>query len=373
MYAGARVIKTGIAVTLSMYICQAFNIQPAIFAAAATVLNMQPSLGQSLHNAKEQFLIHFVSVSAALGLGLTMGPHPFSMGLVTVLVIILSNRFKWRGGMTGGIMAAIFILASPADKFLEHALVRSLAIFIGVAIALFVNITIAPPRYRQPLRDKLIELNSLISRSFTESVSTYLNLDSPDQMDLKALTKNINKLFKDANRLYDLYHYELGPLSDNQQTDKEKESQHLRDYITYNRGLWQRTRDILFLAQERQERRKQAGDLPISPEFQEILELLHHAQGVFLYYNNNLQDKILDQPWKDADEPRIWSKLDLILNQWHNKFPSGPYYLQALIEVALITYKIRWAAKESVRLIKYDSEIEETENTSSQTNSFFPQ
>ncbi len=357
MLAGARIIKTGIAVTISMYICVHFDIQPAIFAAAAAVLNLQPSLGMSLSNAKEQVLIHIISISIAITLGVIIGSNPISMGLSTVLVILTCSRFKLRAGMAGGIMASIFILGSPATEFLSHAMTRSLAIFIGIGAALLVNMIIVPPRYSRPLRDKLCELNSVITVAFCDAVHGYLDADALTPSDLEEKKLEVNSLFKETQHLYELYKYNLGPAREKEEDSlQERKNKFYNDYISYNKGLWQRTRDIHFLTEERIKRRKKTGKLPVSSEFQEILTLLENGLLLFTSYNDELQNKLSGKKFEKVTEPHIWRRLDNILNRWHDRFPMGSYYIHALVEVSLVTYKIRWAAKESATLL--DTEVD---------------
>jgi len=352
MLIGARIVKTGLAVTISMFICYIFDIQPAIFAGAATVLNMQPSVGLSLYNAREQVIVHFISIAIAVLLGLALGTNPLVMGLATIIIIRICKYFKWRGGISPGVMASLFILASPSNQFIDHALVRSLAIFIGVGVALLVNLTIAPPRYRQPLKQKLTELNSLTSRYFYEAVQSYLQLNIPSPDEQEERTKTIESLFRESRHLYDLYRFDIGPHTENPKNKEEKESKYYNEYITYDKGLWQRTRDILFLAQERKDRRAKAGDKPISPEFNEILELLEDALKLYMEHSGNLNEKLEGKEIiPPVEEPRIWRKFNPILAHWYDRLPSDSYYLHALIEVALVIYKIRWAARETVRLL----------------------
>lgn len=350
MLKGARILKTGIAVAISMFICNYFQIEPAIFAAASAVLAMQPSVGLSLVNAREQMTIHFISIGIAVILGLTLGSHPLIMGLSTIIVLRICHHFKWRHGILGGIMATIFVLASPETEFLQHALVRTVVILIGVGTGLLVNITVAPPRYGQQLKEMLQKLNTHVTEAFIQAVHSYLNLDIRSAEEIENWQRETEKLFGQCYRLYDLYRYDKGAVSEQGGNDGEKGVDFYREYLTYNKGLRQRTRDILFLAQERLERRKKAGDLPISAEFQDILKLLADGLEMFTNHNEELQQKLAGHETHPVDEPHIWSKLDAILNRWHSHYPEGSYYLHALVEVSLITYKIRWAAKESVRL-----------------------
>jgi len=349
MLAGARILKTGLAVGLSMIICNLFNVQPAIFAAAATVLNMQPSVTKSFLNAQEQIYVHFLSIGIAVILGLSLGPNPLSMGLATALVIYSCNRFNLKSTIAGGVMAAIFILGAPATEFLGHALTRSIAIFIGVGTALVINLTIAPPRYRQPLIEKLIELNTLIDQAYVHAIENYLELRLTDNEQMLTLSVQVENKFREVTSLFDRYRTE--GISFSPGRAQEEDTHLFTDYLAYNKGLWQRTKDITFLGGERVDRRKEAGDLPISAEFQEILDLLHEAVTLYSTHNHSLQIVLQDRVVDPPEEPHIWRKLDTILNHWHDRFPSGSYYLHALVEVSLIAYKIRWAAKEAVRLI----------------------
>lgn len=350
MINGARVFKTGLAVTISLYACLFLNIQNTIFAATAAVLNLQPSVGKSLRNALEQVLIQAISITLAIILGLTIGGNPLTMGLSTILVILISNRLKWRTGMSGGIMATIFVLGSPPEQFLDHALIRSLSIFIGVASALFVNLIIAPPRYEVPLTKKLLDLNSFIFQAFSQAVENYTQLIELSPESMQKLSKQADQLFADTMGYYELYQHDLDPT----QADENKEAKinFYEEYLIYNKGLWQRTKDILFLSGERITRRNKAGrTLPSSLEFQQILQLINDTLNLLAHHNEELQKKIAGEPFAIVEEPHIWSKLDLILDQWHSNLPNDNYYHHALIEIALITYKIRWAAKETVSLL----------------------
>lgn len=332
-----------------MIIVNLLNVQPALFAGAATVLSMQPSVTQSFLNAREQIYVHFLSISIAVALGVSLGPNPLSMGLATILVIYTCNKFTWRSAISGGVMATIFILGAPSAEFLGHALTRSIAIFIGVSTGLIVNLTIAPPRYRQPLIEQLLELNGHISQAYIQAIENYLELRVPEKEQLASLANQIENNFRETTKLFDRYRTEGVPFTPGRA--EENDIHFFTDYLAYNKGLWQRTKDITFLSGERVERRKEAGDLPVSPEFQEILALLREALSLYTTHNESLRAVLQGTVVELPEEPHIWCKLDTILNHWHNRFPSGSYYLHALVEVSLITYKIRWAAKEAVRLI----------------------
>ena len=66
---GARVIKTGIAVAITMFICKLLDLEPAFFGAVSAVINMQPSIFLSFRAAKDQILVHILGVLAGFCFG----------------------------------------------------------------------------------------------------------------------------------------------------------------------------------------------------------------------------------------------------------------------------------------------------------------
>lgn len=360
MTLGARTIKTGLAVAISIYICNFFNLHPSIFAGAAAVLAIQPSLGLSLASAKQQVLVHFAAITVGIFLGYSFGSHPLAVAISTITLILICQHFKWQNSISSAIVASIFVLASPEDEFLQQALIRSLSIFIGMGTGLIVNATIAPPHFNRLVQEKLLELNRSVSQSFFQSVQSYLSLAIPAPEDLESRKKTVGTLFKESRRIYKLHlvsdRHSLGGKDDNDEDSlKNQESGLFSEYLTYNTSLWQKSLDIFLLAEQRRDRRKESGDLPISPEFQEIMEILKITLEQFSHYNYCLQEKLSGKAYNGQKELLLmWNKLDLIINEWHDHFPSSPYHLHALIGVSIVADKIRWAETEAVRLLNLD-------------------
>lgn len=354
MLAGARTIKTGLAIAISMAICSFFDIQPAIFAGAAALVNLQPTVGMSFYNAREQLFVHFLSIAIAILLGLSLGSNPLVMGLAAIIIIPLCIRFKWRASLSGGVMAAIFILSSPETQFFSHALTRSLAIFIGVGTALVINSTIAPPNYRKPLQQKLLELNKTATESFAQAVHNYINVAPLSAENVEKAQQEIGRLFKDTQKLFKLYQANIGGFSSKKVAQEEAAGEFFDELFSFNKGLWQATRDISFLTDERQKRRLLAGNRPVSQEFAEILELISQTLELFLKFHNDLLAKVERQDFEKPAEANIWQELDNILDNYRSQSPGTSYSLHGLTEVSIITHKVRWAVKGSVLLLTMD-------------------
>lgn len=181
MKIGARIIKTGIAVTITMFICNTLSLEPAFFGAVSAIVNMQPSILLTIESAKDQVMVHILGVSVGLICGYTLGNHPIIMGLVTILLIYLHIKFRFQSSITMGIIAALFILSSSAEQFLPHALMRTAVIFVGLLVAMLVNITLWPPRYQQQLKEQLKKAISRLSVTFARLSRIMSSLKIPSR------------------------------------------------------------------------------------------------------------------------------------------------------------------------------------------------
>lgn len=159
MKIGARVIKTGIAVSITMYICKVLHIEPAFFGAVSAVMNMQPSIFLTMKTARDQVLAHFLGVAVALIFGYLIGGNAISMGLITILIIYLYRKFNLQNGISMGVVAAMFILSSSSEQFLPHAMTRTAVIFTGLITAIVINVFLWPPSYKRQFTEKLHESN----------------------------------------------------------------------------------------------------------------------------------------------------------------------------------------------------------------------
>lgn len=361
MNIGARTLKTGLAVALSVYLCLILDINPPLFAATSAVVCMQQSLGKSIRNALEQVIVNIAAISVGVILGLTIPILFLSMALATIIVIVFCTKiFRAKKHIVLAVISAIFVLASPQEQFLDHALIRSLAILIGIVTANIINFAIAPPHYQQTLINKMIELNNYVVQGFTSSVNRYIHLNVPAGEEVEKHNKEYASLLKETEKIYELYRDEWNlsiPFWGRDAGEKKAEDKIITDeqlykeYMNYNRGLWQRAQDIIFLAEERKVRRAEANDPEISCEFNHIFEMLFNVVFDATSYNQELQNKIREEATTFYPEPRVWSKLNKIFSEWQDKNPPTLYYMQSLNEVSVITYNIRWFAKESFRLL----------------------
>lgn len=348
---GARTLKTGLAVAITASICNLLDL-PVIFAALSTVINLKPSVVQSWKNALEQLSVNLLGVVIAFVVGLTVGSNPLTIGLTTMLIIWICGRLDWSGGTVMGILAALFILTATPDQFVDHAIDRTSAIFVGLIIAILVNYFILPPRYGQRLRAILAELGTETSAYLTLVIEHYTKTKLPDPETAANLKQNIMELSITAQDLMSRYHEQVGRAKPRGITPSRNPAL-LQDYLDFQRDLFERTLYLDELIPERILRRQKAGNQPVSSEFQHVLGHIRMGAQRVVHLNQDLQKAILEDKQVDL-VPVIqdyWDDLDDIINHWKGKF-SGTYYIHALLEIGLILSDIKWAASHARNLFR---------------------
>lgn len=197
MKLGARIIKTGIAVSLSLYIAMIFNLEPILFAAVAAVLSIQPSLYRSWQNVLEQVQANLIGAILAISFSYFLGNDPIIVGLVVILVIAINIHLKMDKSIALAIITVIAIMESTTGNFFLFALDRFLLILIGIGSSVLVNAIFLPPKYEDRLYAKIHHMN--------QSMLSYLRSSTSNEFDDKTLREEVQRLKEELTAIDQLY------------------------------------------------------------------------------------------------------------------------------------------------------------------------
>jgi len=351
MKIGARIIKTGIAVTITMFICKTLGLEPAFFGAVSAVINMQPSIFLTFKTSRDQICVHLLAVTTAIGLGSLIGGNPLSMGLITILIIIFYRKLKLQSGISTGVVAAVFILSSSPEQFLPHALMRTGVIFTGLFTAMLINIVLWPPHYSRKFKEKLNESNLESVRYFCSALHSYVQLENKEPQINEQQQKRVHQLNTELHVLANFFKRE-GELFSPASSEQGDWFTLAKKFIDYNESLIEKADRVYTLLPARYERRLQAAYPPISPEFKVILELLASRCATIDRINGKLRNLIVAGISLEMEEisEEYWEQLMRGIDEWHSKITTS-YHLHALIEVAVIANEIKLAARQGKKLL----------------------
>lgn len=202
MKIGARILKTGVAVGLALYISRFLGLEPIIFAGIAATVTVQPSLYRSWQNSLQQIQANVVGAIVGVVLAVLLGTEPYVIALGVIVATSLNIQLKFNKSIPLAMVTVLAIMSSPSDNFWEIATDRFLLIFIGVASSILINIFI-PPHYEKRLRKQLFDIQDNIALNLRFMVETDREIHHV-RADLEQLAKRVSEL----KELYTLHREE---------------------------------------------------------------------------------------------------------------------------------------------------------------------
>ncbi|PLT31920.1 aromatic acid exporter family protein [Peribacillus deserti] len=197
MKLGARILKTGIAIILAIYVTQFFNMPSPVFAAIAAIFAIQPTIYRSYITILEQVQANLVGAFAAVAFVLLFGNDPFIIGLAAVIVISINLKLNMKNSISIALVTLIAIMESQGGSFLEFALLRFLTILIGILSAFIVNLIFLPPKYETKVFTRI--------SSLTEDMFQWIRINTRHASDHGQLKNEIIHFKEDIIKLEQLY------------------------------------------------------------------------------------------------------------------------------------------------------------------------
>ncbi|MEW9701990.1 aromatic acid exporter family protein [Paenibacillus sp. SI8] len=176
MVFGARVWKTGIAVTLALYISAWLNFTPPVIAAVAAIFAMQPSIYRSWRYFLEQLQTNILGAALALLAGTFFSNNIIAIGIVCILVIIICLRMRMEETIGLTLVTVVAVMEASAEW--TFAVNRFLLSLIGIGCAFLINVLFFPPKPKEQFAAQIqtafgimsLLLRTVISNEIKETV-----------------------------------------------------------------------------------------------------------------------------------------------------------------------------------------------------------
>ncbi|KKK38659.1 hypothetical protein WQ57_08015 [Mesobacillus campisalis] len=194
---GPRVLKTGMAVTLAIYIAQWLGLEPPLFAAIAATFTIQPSLYRSWRQVLEQVQANSVGAVIALAAIYLFGNTPIVIGMVMVAVILVCLKLKIAGTIPLTLVTALVMMSQPEFDGLLAAAHKFIVVLVGMGSAFFVNLLVSPPNYSRNFLNEEKETLRLLSLLLRTAIS--------DELTEKSFQQQWNEVKSKLSKMEELY------------------------------------------------------------------------------------------------------------------------------------------------------------------------
>lgn len=168
-YVGGRVLKTTLAVGLSVYTAQLLGIERVSLAAIVAIVTIQRTFYRSLVQSAARLGSVFLGASLGTLAGLLFGASPLAFSLMIFAVIYSCLLLNWQENIVVTSVVAIGVLASRADSLTLYSAHQLASALVGSIVALLVNFMFAP-HYEGNLIRSLVELEESLG-SLLESLA----------------------------------------------------------------------------------------------------------------------------------------------------------------------------------------------------------
>lgn len=159
-FIGMRNIKTAISVLVCVLISYALKLEYPFYACIAAVISMQSSVADSFKAGKNRMLGTFLGALTGLIFALIAPGNVILIFLGILIVISLSNYFKWKQSVSIGCIVFLAIMTNLNGKTpFNYSVNRLLDTLIGIFVAVLVNYLVLPPKYLDRI---VLQCNKLV-------------------------------------------------------------------------------------------------------------------------------------------------------------------------------------------------------------------
>jgi uncharacterized membrane protein YgaE (UPF0421/DUF939 family) len=190
---GPRVLKTGLAVVMALYITKWLGLEPPVFAAIAATFTIQPSIYRSWKQVIEQIQANTLGALIAVSSIYLFGNNPIVIGLVMVIVIIISLKLKMEGSISLTLITVLVMMSSHEFEGILAAGNKFIIVLVGMGSAFLVNLIISPPNYNKNFTEKMDSSFRTMSLLIRTAISNELT-EKTFQTQWAQLKKDITKL-----------------------------------------------------------------------------------------------------------------------------------------------------------------------------------
>jgi len=142
---GMRTFKTGLAVAITLIICEWVMATNPFFAAISAIFAMESTVEGTLKVVRDRLFGTILGAAIAIGFTMILAQTSITIGLGVILVISICNALKLQG--TIKIASIVFLaiaLGAHEGNQLNYAFYRTIDTLIGLMVSTLINLFVFP-------------------------------------------------------------------------------------------------------------------------------------------------------------------------------------------------------------------------------------
>lgn len=300
MTIGARVLKTGMAVALAIYLSGLFGFPSPLLTAVAAILTIQPSIYRSWQQVLDQLQTNLLGAVMALVAMKLFGQTPIAVGLVCILVILVSIRLKMETTI-GVTLVTVVAIMEAHGQGLTLALERFLMVLSGMGAAFVVNVLVFPPRPRKQFTEQVHQAFSQLSLLLRTAIS--------NEMKEQVYREEKERLHATLRKLEDRYKL----FEEERKVLARTKTKHARQLLVSKQMIktLQKGADLLEVVEDHYFSSPRAGEW--AQRFDNQIEnLTKYHESILLKIENKMKPNLSLEPEEDLESRLVHDLTDYV-------------------------------------------------------------
>jgi len=202
-FVGGRIVKTGIAVFVTAFICHLLE-WPAMFAVITAIVTIEPTAADSIKKAFVRFPASAIGAGFSVLATFLFGDSPISYTFVSLATIITCNKLKLHDGILVATLTGVAMISTVHDEYLSSFFIRLGTTSTGLIVSSLVNLLVMPPKYSETISRAI---HSLFMKA-GDILNTIGNEFCQNQASEKDIRKAFYNLVKEIEKIETLCTYQ---------------------------------------------------------------------------------------------------------------------------------------------------------------------
>ncbi len=298
MKIGARTIKTGLVVTLTVLLVNlletkmgAENYNIAGIAAVTAIISMQPTIKGSFLTFRNRVIATLIGAIIAFILAFTSGLNAFYLGLGSVAIILICLKLKLNESIRFALVTLVALGTISSFETMQ-IVYRVSGILMGLIISTGLNVVFMPPDYTEDLKTKINELRLKFERLYGSVINDILREKNVEKDIIKDQRQIIRDELDDTRDIFSLLMDDVFLTRDNRSKKKLFLKKYRRSINAIQSNLERLTalhRSIIFM--------------PGGPQYSEIRQDLYQYLEYLLIMHQHIYNSIsLNEDYQKIEE-----------------------------------------------------------------------
>lgn len=211
MKIGARTVKTGLAVTLTILLINILEAKVgdlgynlAGMAAVTAIIAMQPTIKGSLKTFRNRLIATLIGTLVTLALAYTLGLNAFYLGIGSIVIVLICLALKLNESIRFALITLVALGIHHNGFDIMDVVYRVSGMLIGLTVSTGLNIVFMPPDYTDNLKTKINDLRLKFEHLYERVINDLLREEKIDKDIIKDKRQNIRDELDDTREVYSL-------------------------------------------------------------------------------------------------------------------------------------------------------------------------